>query len=136
MVESQPLDYFRKNQKQLRVDLYSGLSNAYSTGNKNTSLIGKQVILPSSFTGGSRYLTENYKDAMAICSWAGFPDLFITFTCNPKWPEIARFCSKHNLDPSDRPDILTRMFHLKLNALMTALKDEKNTWFNKSRYAN
>uniref|UniRef100_A0A453CC78 ATP-dependent DNA helicase n=1 Tax=Aegilops tauschii subsp. strangulata TaxID=200361 RepID=A0A453CC78_AEGTS len=34
--------------------------------------------------------TELYsgQDAMAICRWAGYPDLFITFTCNPKWPEI------------------------------------------------
>ena len=32
-------------------------------------------------------MVQNYQDAM-ICRWAGYPDLFLTFTCNPKWPEI------------------------------------------------
>lgn len=50
--------------------------------------MGKRVVLPSSSTGGSRYMQQNYKDAMAICKWAGYPDLFVTFTCNPKWPEL------------------------------------------------
>lgn len=125
MVESERLDYYRKHQKELRVDLYSGLSDAYSKGHKDPSTLGRRIVLPSSFTGGSRYLAENYKDAMAICAWAGFPDLFLTFTCNPSWPEIKRFCTKHQLEPSDRPDLLTRIFKLKLNALMRTLKDDK-----------
>ena len=33
----------------------------------------------------------NYQDAMEICRWAGNPDLFITFTANPKWLEIQSF---------------------------------------------
>ena len=70
-------------------------------------------------------MAENYKDAMAICTWAGFPDIFITFTCNPAWPEIRRFCAHMGLDPSDRPDILARIFNLKLGALMKVLKDDK-----------
>ena len=41
------------------------------------------------------------------------PDLFLTFTCNPKWPEIVA-----NLLPgqtaSDRPDLVARVFKLKL----------------------
>ena len=87
---------------------------AYSEGQTRTSNMGKRIVFSSSFTRGARYLTENYKDAMAICAWVGYPDHFITFTCNPSWPEIRRFCQLHNLDPSDRPDILTGMFHLKL----------------------
>uniref|UniRef100_K3Y063 Helitron helicase-like domain-containing protein n=1 Tax=Setaria italica TaxID=4555 RepID=K3Y063_SETIT len=31
----------------------------------------------------------NYQDAMAICRVYGPPDLFVTFTCNSKWREIA-----------------------------------------------
>jgi hypothetical protein len=38
-------------------------------------------------------MIENYQDAMAICRWAGYLDLFITFTCNAKWPEIKIFLS-------------------------------------------
>ena len=30
-----------------------------------------------------------YQDAMAIVRTFGKPDLFVTMTCNPTWPEIA-----------------------------------------------
>ena len=29
-----------------------------------------------------------YQDGMAIIQTIGKPDLFITVTCNPNWPEI------------------------------------------------
>ncbi|GJV36266.1 helicase [Tanacetum coccineum] len=38
----------------------------------------------------------NYQDAMALCRAYGNPDLFITFTSNPKWVEIGK-CGKHYL---------------------------------------
>lgn len=50
--------------------------------------IGKAFILPSSFKGSPRQKTELFHDAMAIVSKYGRPDLFLTFTCNPKWREI------------------------------------------------
>lgn len=125
MVESERLDYYRKHQNELRVDLYQGLSDALSRGETDPSTLGKRIILPSSFTGGARYLAENYKDAMAICTWAGYPDIFLTFTCNPAWPEIKRFCHRHGLNPADRPDILSRMFMLKVDSLMNTIKDQK-----------
>ncbi|KAI9079854.1 hypothetical protein K1719_038100 [Acacia pycnantha] len=33
-------------------------------------IVKLRVILPSSFTGGARYMIQNYQDAMAICAWA------------------------------------------------------------------
>lgn len=96
MVESERLDYYHRHQKDLRVDLYRGLSDAYSRGETDPSTVGKRIILPSSFTGGAVYMTENYKDPMAICTWAGFPDIFLTMTCNPKWPEITRFAKNND----------------------------------------
>jgi hypothetical protein len=30
----------------------------------------------------------NLQDAVAVCRWVGYPNLFVTFTCNAKWPEI------------------------------------------------
>ncbi|KAI9114612.1 hypothetical protein K1719_014310 [Acacia pycnantha] len=88
MVESDRLDYIKKHQKELRVDLYSGLSDAVTRGEMDPLSTGRRVILPSSFTGGARYMIQNYQDAMAICAWAGYPDIFITFTCNPMWPKL------------------------------------------------
>ncbi|KAI9078636.1 hypothetical protein K1719_039385 [Acacia pycnantha] len=119
------LNYIRKHQKELRVDLYSGLSDAVKRGETDPSSMGRRVILPSSFTGGARYMIQNYQDAMAICAWAGYPDIFLTFTCNPMWPEIIRHCNEDGLKPCDRPDVLSRIFNMKLHKLMHILKDEK-----------
>ena len=50
----------------------------------------------------------------------GCPDFFITFTANPAWDEI-----RDNLGPNqraaDRPDLIARIFHIKLQALLDDL---------------
>ncbi|KAI9072566.1 hypothetical protein K1719_045453 [Acacia pycnantha] len=125
MIEAQRLLWVRTHQKELRADMYRGLSDALISGERNASNIGKRIILPSSFTGGARYMIQAYQDAMTICRFAGYPDLFITFTCNPSWPEIARFCTRESLTASNRADILSRIFRLKLKALMNVIKQKK-----------
>lgn len=70
-------------------------------------------------------MIQNYQDAMAICRWAGYPDIFITFTCNPKWSEVQRFVDHFALRPEDRPDIMCRIFKMKLDQLVYDLKHEK-----------
>ena len=130
MIEAQRLLFIRLNQKQLRSELYSCLTDALLRGDRIASSLGKRIILPSSFTGGSRYTGQNFLDAMTICQWAGCPDLFITFTCNPNWPEILRFVQRVGLRPEDRPDIISRVFKIKLGHLM---KDLKNDLFGRVR---
>ncbi|OIT22265.1 putative diphthine methyl ester synthase [Nicotiana attenuata] len=125
MIESSRLRYIRLNQKKLRCHMYKSLQDAVLLGEINPSSQGKRIILPSSFTGGARYMIQNYQDAMAICKWAGYPDLFITFTCNPKWPEIRRFVERRGLNPEDRPDILARVFKIKLDHLIKDLRDNQ-----------
>jgi hypothetical protein len=66
-------------------------------------------------------MDQLYFDGMAISAAVGFPDLFITFTCNPNWHEITRLLAKQNLKPHDRPDILTRVFKIKFNELLKDL---------------
>ncbi|KAI9103581.1 hypothetical protein K1719_023204 [Acacia pycnantha] len=122
---AQRLLWVRTHQKELCADMYQGLSDALISGERNASIIGKWIILPSSFTGGARYMIQAYQDAMTICRFAGYPDLFITFTCNPSWPEIARFCAKETLTALDRADILSRIFRLKLKALMNVIKQKR-----------
>src|SRR4030095_5528151 len=58
-----------------------------------------------------------YQDAIAIVRRFGKPDLFITFTCNPAWLEITveLLPGQH---ASDRPDLVSRVFHLKLKSLL------------------
>ncbi|CAH9078837.1 unnamed protein product [Cuscuta epithymum] len=125
MIESCRLQYIRQHQKELRSDLYSGLADAVGRGETNASRTGQLIVLPNSFTGSARYMLQNYQDAMAICRWAGYPQLFITFTCNPKWPEILSFVEPRGLSPDDRPDILSRIFKMKLDLLIKDLKQNK-----------
>ncbi|XP_035836064.1 uncharacterized protein LOC110888803 [Helianthus annuus] len=56
------------------------LKNVQDVGQSDLSHTGQPVILPSSFTGGSRYMMQNYLDAMALCRKYGYPDFFITIT--------------------------------------------------------
>ncbi|XP_031095209.1 uncharacterized protein LOC115999501 [Ipomoea triloba] len=126
MVEFGRLIYIRTNQKALRCEAYKGLSDALTRGEVDPSTQGKRIILPSSFTGSARYMIQNYQDAMAICRWIGYPNLFITFTSNPKWPEIQRFVSGRNLRTDNRPDIVSRVFKMKLDCLIKELKGGKS----------
>jgi hypothetical protein len=84
-------------------------------------------VLPSSFIGSPKYMIENYQDTMAFCRWADYPDLFITFTRNIKWPKIEIFLSMHHSQkPEDRPDILGRVFKIKFDQLLHDLKKERH----------
>jgi len=122
MIEYARLKYARDHQKELRADMYKGLTEAFLRGETDPSNTGRRVILPSTFVGGPRYMMQNYQDAMAICGWIGYPDLFITFTCNHKWPEVLDYLKKHNLSPEDRPDLSSRIFKLKLDHLIKEIK--------------
>ncbi|XP_019178829.1 PREDICTED: uncharacterized protein LOC109173962 [Ipomoea nil] len=125
MVESGRLIYIRTHQKSLRCEIYNCLNDALTRGEVDPRTQWKRIILPSSFTGGARYMIQNYQDAMSICRWVGYPDLFITFTCNPKWPEVKRFLTDRNLKPEDRPDIICKLFKMKLDALISECRKNK-----------
>ncbi|CAL4067133.1 unnamed protein product, partial [Meganyctiphanes norvegica] len=84
-IESERLYYIRNHQTELRVDQYAHLMDAIN--NDTIQDAGQLVILPSSFTGGPRYMHQRVQDAMTYVRHYGRPDLFITFTCNPKWQE-------------------------------------------------
>jgi hypothetical protein len=116
-IEQNRLKYLRLNKKKLRADFYQGLQDAIAAGDNNAVAIGQRIILPSSFTVGPRHMVQNYQDAMAICRWAGCPDVFVTFTCNPQWLEIKR-ALLFGQQPQDRPDLVTRVFKIKLKELI------------------
>lgn len=124
-IESNRLRYLKFNQTCLRSDSFDSIKESESAGNIDMHEQGQQFILPATFTGSPRYMRNNYLDAMTICKHFGFPDLFITFTCNPKWPEITRYVQKHGLKADDRPDIICRMFKMKLDSLMDDLTKKK-----------
>ena len=87
-------------------------------GETEGSRVG-HIILPSSHTGSPRQQAQAYQDALAIVRKHGKPDLFITMTCNPKWPEI----TKHllgNQTSTNRPDVVARVFQLKARGAAAA----------------
>ncbi|GJT03922.1 ATP-dependent DNA helicase PIF1-like protein [Tanacetum coccineum] len=77
-------------------------------------------------------MIQNYQDAMALSRAYGNPDMFITFTSNPKWPKIAGMLAFHlGQKPHERPEVGTRVFKMKLTELLDDLT--KREIFGKSR---
>ncbi|KAL8116118.1 hypothetical protein AgCh_022568 [Apium graveolens] len=89
-------------------------------GDVSATEVGKRIVLPSNFTGGFRYMQQNFQNSLAICKEYGHPDLFVTFTCNLKWVEIQRaLVAAGSTTASVRPDFVARVFKLKLDAMMS-----------------
>ncbi|GKC95719.1 uncharacterized protein Tco_1161161, partial [Tanacetum coccineum] len=118
------LDWYMRNQHTIRSERYNGLHDRITNEETNTEFLGRKNVLPSTFTGGPIHMIQQYQDAMAICRWAEPPNLFVTMTCNPKWPEIQR--EVENYIPGqptvDRPDTIARVFKMKLDDLMEDIR--------------
>nr|KAJ0199760.1 hypothetical protein LSAT_V11C600319750 [Lactuca sativa] len=123
MIETERLYYIRRQHDVLICESYENLRNQKAQGTTYISNVGQHVILPSYFTGGARYMLQNYLDDMSLCKWFGYPYFFITFTCNPKWSEVKMFLKDTSLQPEDKPDILCRLFKIKLDAFIKDLRE-------------
>ncbi|XP_054260248.1 uncharacterized protein LOC128984903 [Macrosteles quadrilineatus] len=119
-IETERLNFIRNNQKKLRAENYVHLKDAVGKGDTNPEDLGQAVILPSTFTGGARYMHKRTQDAMTYVRHYGRPDLFITFTCNPKWDEITENLFDGQ-KPQDRHDLISRVFHLKVKSMINLL---------------
>ncbi|KAI2491337.1 DNA helicase [Fragilaria crotonensis] len=124
-VEQGRLNFIRLNQPRLRAELYQGIADAVAGEDvTNTRQLGRRIILPSSHIGSARNMHQLCQDALAIVRRMGKPDLFITMTTNPQWPEVVE-----NLLPgqtvNDRPDLVARVFHLKFTEMMFDLQSGK-----------
>lgn len=120
--DQERLRWLRNNQDKLRVELYKGLVDASSTDNAtNAGQLGSRFILPSSYIGGSRHMFQLYQDSLALARFFGPPDLFLTFTANPNWPEIQEALLPGQT-ASDRPDLVARVFREKARIVMKKIK--------------
>ncbi|PIA42210.1 hypothetical protein AQUCO_02100228v1 [Aquilegia coerulea] len=121
--EQNRLYYIRTHQDDLRCDVYSGLTDIVNNGD-NPKDLGKRFILPSTHLGSPRHMYEIYQDSMAITRYNKHPDIFITVTANPKWPEI-----QNELKPCqsalDRHDLVARVFELKRKAIMDEIEKKE-----------
>ncbi|XP_050908754.1 uncharacterized protein LOC127122459 [Lathyrus oleraceus] len=111
-IESRRLRWIKEHQSDIRAEFYQGLQDALHVGETNAENIGKRTILPSSFIGGRRDMTQRYEDGMAIILNGGKPYIFLIMTCNPSWSEITSELLSFQT-PQDRPDLLTRIFRSK-----------------------
>ncbi|CAF1696215.1 unnamed protein product [Brassica napus] len=60
MIESNRLRYIWLNQKNLRSEHYDKIVDAVAKGKGDLSEQGKRIYIPSSFTGGKRYMMQHY----------------------------------------------------------------------------
>lgn len=72
---------------------------------------------------------EIFQDSMAITRYNKHPDIFLTMTANPKWPEITSALLPHQ-SPIDRPDLIARVFELRRKYLMQEI-EKKNVFGRK-----
>ncbi|PNT74536.1 hypothetical protein BRADI_1g16980v3 [Brachypodium distachyon] len=107
-IECDRLSFVPRNQDKIRGESYQGLTDAIGQG----ASCGRNV--------------GNYQDAMAICRTFGAPDLFVTFTCNPKWDEISDALRlEAGQTSADRSDIVSRVLKMKLNELYKDVRHGK-----------
>ena len=116
--QTNDLNWIRNNQSSIRHSYANGLEDAIKDNTVQDS--GKPSILPASHIGSPRWFHQQYQNAMAIVQKYKKPDLFITFTCNPKWKEITKNLFD-NQTAYDRPDIVARVFARKREELLRDL---------------
>lgn len=124
-IEGERLAFIRSQQSLLRAECYMNVMDyIHQREGSGAQRIGQMVILPSSFIGSPRNMQEKYQDAMAIVREFGKPDLFITMTCNPTWPEIKENL-KHKQASNERPDLIARVFKSKLDSLIDDIRKKE-----------
>lgn len=125
-IENSRLYWHKQNQSKLRNELYHNLVDLVSHQDViDSSNVGQPILLPASFVGSARYMQQNFLDALTVCAKIGYPDLFLTMTCNPYCDEIKQMMSilPPHLNPEDCPDIIARVFKLKLDQLCDDIKN-------------
>ena len=103
------LIFIRFNQAKLRSEEYIHLRDAIST-EEDTANVGRFTIPLATYTGSPRQMHEYAQDAMTYVRHYVRPDLFITFTCNPKWIEIVQM-----MLPGKHQVIGTTLLHVSLS---------------------
>ena len=120
VIEDQRLLFHKLNQKSLRADSYKSIKDVVDERRNQPRAIYEtecpqnigRKVLSSSYPGSPRWYNAKFQDAMAIVREYHKPDLFITMTCNPNWPEISNSLLPGQ-NPQDRPEIVSQVFNSK-----------------------
>ncbi|XP_022031187.1 uncharacterized protein LOC110932137 [Helianthus annuus] len=107
MIESERLKYIRRQQANLRSETFENLQKHKSKGKEVLTDTGKPVILPSSLL-----VVQDSCNKITSMQW-------------PYWPEVKKFLKDSTIKAEERPDILCRLFKMKLDSILKDLKDSK-----------
>ncbi|KAE8742020.1 hypothetical protein FOCC_FOCC012436 [Frankliniella occidentalis] len=99
-------------------DLVNDVATDETVQGEGGARAGK-IYLPSTFTGGPRYMKQKYMNAMGLVSRKGGPTYFLTFTACGGWEELKQ-STRHGskCDPST----CCRVFHIKLKELLRDIR--------------
>jgi hypothetical protein len=114
-IEDERLQYIREARQRQATLMQRIYNNDADLQNKELDATFA-TALPASFLGSRAWASEKVADALALCRAKGKPNLFVTMTTNPKWPEI-----QEALNPgqqvADIPMIVCRAFKGRLKML-------------------
>ena len=126
-MEQTRLWWFQTHHTVLRNELYTHICDSIRNGDGNSNNVGKGVILPAGYVGSKRYMQQNFQDALVVCRHVGHPDVFLTMTCNSWWDEIQKMMLfVPGCIPSNCPDIISRVFRMKLDQLTNDIKKKSH----------
>jgi hypothetical protein len=119
-IECRNLDYIAGSrvQSQLRMASHRTVTDQLQAdGAAGMHRIGAPIHLPASFVGSPRWYHALFHDALALPAEFHLPDLFITITFNPEWPELARMMPSGG-NVHDHADVVARVFWLRFMRIM------------------
>ncbi|KAL3073743.1 hypothetical protein niasHS_015485 [Heterodera schachtii] len=99
----------KKNYRRILAREYiAAMEKGLQKWGRNAKL-GSVFLMPQTFAGSRQYYQSKYADLMTMVRHLGAPTWFITFTGNPKWPEITE-ALRGRQNYVHRPDIVCRIF--------------------------
>jgi hypothetical protein len=95
-----------------------------AAGYPNPDIPKKETYLPGSAHGSPRHMAALARSALMLVSEWGCPHVFLTLTCNPKWPEIL---SQLHVGQTvfDHPDVTTSVFKSRLDLMKKNIRNGK-----------
>ncbi|CAO4381268.1 unnamed protein product [Caenorhabditis nigoni] len=119
---SKRAEFPRKFERSHLMKLYSDMVEEKFEGVKK---LGMLVTMPATVPGTAKYQRELVMGAVTTSNTLGSPHLFITFTGNPKWPEIQRACEQRKCTWADIPDFVNRVFKRRFEMFLDDVAGKK-----------
>ena len=112
--EKTRLNWIYNNQKNLRANVYNGLTNAFANDHINFVEQNHQIVFFATFINSEWFMQNLYHNVMIIVRGLKKPHFFIIFFINSKWFEVHRkLKSKQQIN--DWLNLIVRVFQMKVS---------------------